>query len=53
MYLHPRLLSLAMDVRWRIIISAVVGMLAVSAGVARSGRGGADYRRGGARQRYL
>ena len=35
MYLHPRLLSLAMDVRWRIIISAVVGMLAVSAGVAR------------------
>ena len=35
MYLHPRLLSLAADVRWRIIISAVVGMLAVSAGVAR------------------
>ena len=35
MYLHPRLLSLAMDVRWRIIISAVVGMLAVAAGVAR------------------
>ena len=35
MYLHPRLLSLAVDVRWRIIISAVVGMLAVSAGVAR------------------
>ena len=35
MYLHPRLLSLAMDVRWRIIISAVVGMLAVVAGVAR------------------
>ena len=35
MYLHPRLLSLAADVRWRIIISAVVGMLAVTAGVAR------------------
>ena len=35
MYLHPRLLSLASDVRWRIIISAVVGMLAVAAGVAR------------------
>ena len=35
MYLHPRLLSLATDVRWRIIISAVVGMLAVTAGVAR------------------
>ena len=35
MYLHPRLLSLAIDVRWRIIISAVVGMLAVAAGVAR------------------
>ena len=35
MYLHPRLLSLAVDVRWRIIISAVVGMLAVTAGVAR------------------
>ena len=35
MYLHPRLLSLAMDVRWRIIVSAVVGMLAAAAGVAR------------------
>ena len=35
MYLHPRLLSLAADVRWRIIISAIVGMLAVAAGVAR------------------
>ena len=35
MYLHPRLLALAADVRWRIIISAVVGMLAVAAGVAR------------------
>ena len=35
MYLHPRLLSLANDVRWRIIISAIVGMLAVAAGVAR------------------
>ena len=35
MYLHPRLLSLAVDVRWRIIISAIVGMLAVTAGAAR------------------
>ena len=35
MYLHPRLLALAADVRWRIIISAVVGMMAVAAGVAR------------------
>ena len=35
MYLHPRLLALAVDVRWRIIISAVVGMLAVAAGVGR------------------
>ncbi len=35
MYLHPRLLALAVDVRWRIIISAVVGMLAAAAGVAR------------------
>ena len=35
MYLHPRLLSLAADVRWRIIISAVVGLMAVTAGVAR------------------
>ncbi len=35
MYLHPRLLSLAADVRWRIIVSAVVGMLATAAGVAR------------------
>ncbi len=35
MYLHPRLLSLANDVRWRIILSAVIGMLAVAAGVAR------------------
>ena len=35
MYLHPRLLSLAADVRWRIIVSAIVGMLAVTAGVAR------------------
>ena len=35
MYLHPRLLALAADVRWRIIISAIVGMLAVAAGVAR------------------
>ena len=35
MYLHPRLLALASDVRWRIIISAIVGMLAVTAGVAR------------------
>ena len=35
MYLHPRLLALAADVRWRIIISAVVGLLAAAAGVAR------------------
>ena len=35
MYLHPRLLSLAVDVRWRIVISAIVGMMAVTAGVAR------------------
>ena len=35
MYLHPRLLALAADVRWRIIVSAIVGMLAVAAGVAR------------------
>ena len=35
MYLHPRLLGLAKDVRVRIILAAVVGMLAVSAGIAR------------------
>ena len=35
MYLHPRLLSLALDVRWRIVLSALVGMLAAAAGVAR------------------
>ena len=35
MYLHPRLLSLAQDVRWRIIFAAIVGMLAAAAGVAR------------------
>ena len=35
MYLHPRLLALALDVRWRIIASALVGMLAAAAGVAR------------------
>ena len=35
MYLHPRLLALAKDIRWRIILAAVVGMLAVVAGVAR------------------
>ena len=35
MYLHPRLMALAADVRWRIILSAIVGMLAVAAGVAR------------------
>ena len=35
MYLHPRLLALAKGVRWRIILAAVVGMLAVVAGVAR------------------
>ncbi len=35
MYLHPRLMGLANDVWWRIITAAVVGMLAVVAGVAR------------------
>ena len=35
MYLHPRLLALAKGVRWRILSAAVVGMLAVVAGVAR------------------
>ena len=35
MYLHPRLLDLAKGVRWRILFAAVVGMLAVVAGVAR------------------
>jgi len=35
MYLHPRLLALAKDVRWRILFAALVGMLAVVAGVAR------------------
>ena len=35
MYLHPRLLALTVDVRWRILVSAVVGMLAVIAGVGR------------------
>ena len=35
MYLHPRLLALAKGVRWRIIIAALVGMLAVAAGIAR------------------
>ena len=35
MYLHPRLLALALDVRWRIIASALVGLLAAAAGVAR------------------
>ena len=31
MYLHPRLLALAKGVRWRIILAAVVGMLAALA----------------------
>ena len=35
MYLHPRLLVLAEGVRWRILFAAMVGMLAVAAGVAR------------------
>ena len=35
MYLHPRLLALAQDVRWRILLSAAIGMLAVAAGLAR------------------
>ena len=35
MYLHPRLLALAKDVRLRILLAAIVGMLAVAAGIAR------------------
>ena len=35
MYLHPRLLALAQDVRWRILLAAFVGVLAAAAGVAR------------------
>ena len=35
MYLHPRLLALAKGVRGRIILAALVGMLAVAAGIAR------------------
>jgi len=35
MYLHPRLLALAKDVRLRILLAALVGMLAVAAGIAR------------------
>ncbi len=35
MYLHPRLLALANDVRWRMILAAIVGMLAVGVGIAR------------------
>ncbi|MCH7737116.1 MAG: thiol reductant ABC exporter subunit CydC [Chloroflexi bacterium] len=35
MYLHPRLLALAKGVRWRILLAALVGMLAVVAGIAR------------------
>ena len=35
MYLHPRLLALAKGVRWRIVLAALVGMLAVAAGIAR------------------
>ncbi len=35
MYLHPRLLALAKGVRWRIFLAALVGMLAVVAGVGR------------------
>ena len=35
MYLHPRLLALAKGVRSRIFLAALVGMLAVAAGIAR------------------
>ena len=35
MYLDPRLLRLARGVRWRILLAAFVGLLAVAAGVAR------------------
>ena len=35
MYLHPRLLALAKSVRWRILLAALVGMLAVVDGIAR------------------
>jgi len=35
MYLHPRLLALAKGVRWRIVLAALVGMLAAAAGIAR------------------
>ncbi len=35
MYLHPRLLALAIGVRWRIFLAALVGMLAAAAGIAR------------------
>lgn len=35
MYLHPRLLALAIGVRWRILLAALVGMLAAAAGIAR------------------
>ena len=35
MYLHPRLIAMAADVRWRILLAALVGLLAVAAGLAR------------------
>ena len=35
MYLDPRLLRLARGVRWRILLAALVGLLAVAVGVAR------------------
>ena len=35
MYLHPRLLALTEGVRLRILAAALIGLLAVAAGVAR------------------
>jgi ATP-binding cassette, subfamily B, bacterial len=35
MYLHPRLIAMAADVRWRVLLASLVGLLAVAAGLAR------------------
>ncbi len=35
MYLHPRLIAMAGEVRWRILVAALIGLLAVAAGIAR------------------
>jgi ATP-binding cassette subfamily B protein len=35
MYLHPRLIAMAAGVHWRILLAALVGLLAVAAGIAR------------------